>query len=57
LPDNLRPCFFSSFTQYGAATGPGRIRRWLRIARTLGWEPSDGEPDEALAILTKAVTS
>jgi transposase len=32
-------------------TGHSRstIRRWLRIARRLGWEPSGGEPDEALA--------
>jgi transposase len=25
------------------------IRRWLRAARKLGWEPGQGEPDEALA--------
>jgi transposase len=25
------------------------IRRWLRAARRLGWEPGGGEPDEALA--------
>ncbi len=33
------------------ATGHSRttIRRWLRVARRLGWEPGEGEPDEALA--------
>ncbi len=33
-------------------TGHSRttIRRWLRVAHTLGWEPSSGEPEEALAI-------
>ena len=32
-------------------TGHSRntIRRWLRAARKLGWEPGQGEPDEALA--------
>ena len=34
------------------ATGHSRttIRRWLRVARKLGWKPGDGEPDEALAV-------
>ena len=33
------------------ATGHSRstIRRWLRAARQLGWEPSHGEPEEAVA--------
>ncbi len=32
-------------------TGHSRssIRRWVRAARQLGWEPNAGEPDEALA--------
>jgi transposase len=32
-------------------TGHSRstIRRWWRVARKLGWEPGQGEPDEALA--------
>lgn len=32
-------------------TGHSRstLRRWLRVARRVGWEPSQGEPDEALA--------
>jgi len=32
-------------------TGHSRssIRRWVRAARKLGWEPGQGEPDEALA--------
>jgi transposase len=32
-------------------TGHSRstIRRWLRVARKVGWEPGQGEPDEALA--------
>ena len=32
-------------------TGHSRntIRRWLRAARKLGWEPGQGEPDEVLA--------
>jgi hypothetical protein len=32
-------------------TGHSRasIRRWVRAARRLGWEPGDAEPDEALA--------
>ncbi len=34
------------------ATGHSRstIRRWLRAARKLGWEPGEGEPDELIAI-------
>ena len=33
-------------------TGRSRstIRRWLRVARKLGWEPGQGEPDESLAV-------
>lgn len=33
-------------------TGHSRstIRRWLRVARKLGWEPGQGEPDEPLAV-------
>ena len=33
-------------------TGHSRttIRRWLRVARRLGWKPGGGEPDEALAV-------
>jgi transposase len=33
-------------------TGRSRstIRRWLRAARKLGWEPGQGEPDESLAV-------
>ena len=33
-------------------TGHSRstIRRWLRAARKLGWEPGQGEPDESLAV-------
>ena len=33
-------------------TGHSRstIRRWLRVARGLGWEPGQGEPDEPLAV-------
>ena len=31
------------------ATAAARIRRWLRAARKLGWEPGQGEPDEPLA--------
>ena len=33
-------------------TGHSRntIRRWLRAARKLGWEPGQGEPDEPLAV-------
>jgi transposase len=33
------------------ATGHSRstLRRWLRAARQLGWEPSHGEPEEAVA--------
>ena len=32
-------------------TGHSRttIRRWLRVARRVGWQPESGEPDEALA--------
>jgi len=32
-------------------TGHSRssIRRWVKVARRLGWEPGAGEPDEALA--------
>jgi transposase-like protein len=26
------------------------IRRWVQQARELGWEPGNGEPDEALAL-------
>ena len=34
------------------ATGHSRttIRRWLRVARRLGWKPGEGEPDEVLAV-------
>jgi transposase len=33
-------------------TGHSRstIRRWLRVARKLGWKPDRGEPDEVLAV-------
>jgi len=27
-----------------------KIRRWLRVARRLGWKPGDREPNEALAV-------
>ncbi len=32
-------------------TGHSRstIRRWVKVARRAGWQPADGEPDEALA--------
>ena len=30
------------------------IRRWLRVARKLGWVPGQSEPDEPLAVVVMA---